>query len=645
MKTKNRMLSVALCLVLIGSALISLQCSEPAGAKEIRKFSSYQELESFVNDNTKDIGRLWYGRAEFDAGAPVPAPAPGDSGPDYSGTNIQVAGVDEADIVKTDGEYIYVVSGVRVVIAKAYPPEEAGVLSEIELEGWAAGIFINGDRLVVLEVGTLYYYDDAPVGLSMWPYVPYTPRTSVKVYDVSDRQNPSLQREISVEGDYINSRMIGDYLYMVINEPVYGQEGEVRLPVIHVDNEEKETEATEIYYYDAYDYFYQYTTIIAVNIQDDDLEPAAQTIMVGASGTLYVSLDNIYLTFPVWGRVMWESQTTAIHRIQIDGLEIEYVAGGEVPGMVLNQFSMDEHDGYFRVATTTHRRESLNHIYVLDVEDLAIVGRLENLAPTERIYSARFMGDRAYLVTFEIIDPLFVIDLKDPRNPEVLGELKITGYSGYLHPYDDNHLIGIGKEAEESDDGTFALFGGVKISLFDVSDVNNPRLVDGYEIGDRGTESPVLWDHKAFLFDRSRNLMVLPVSVAEIDEADFPGGVPDWAWGRPVWQGAYVFHISPETGFTLRGRITHVDEAAHPGEDYYYYWSPFSVTRSLYIGDVLYTISEAKVMMNRLEDLTYINEVELPYSTWEPDDYLPEEPPGDEPPVVDNPDGRELPGG
>ena len=636
---KVRIIRVTLCLALIGAVLMSLQCADPVGAKEISRFSSYDQLAKFVNTNTKDVGRFWLGRAESDAAVP----APDASGADYSATNIQVAGVDEADIVKTDGEYIYVVAGNTVVIVKAYPPEEAGVLSEIELEGMAMGIFIKGDRLVVLDGGMPYYYD-APVRLSLiGPYIPYTPRTSIKVYDVSNRQNPSLQRVVSAEGNYVSSRMIGDYAYVVINESVYGEEGEIRLPVIHVDDEEKETPATDIYYYDTYDYFYQYTTIIAVDVQNDDREPTSETILLGASSNLYVSLSNLYLTFPVWGRAlwnMWDSQTTAIHRIHIDGPEIEYVASGEVPGMVLNQFSMDEYEGYFRVATTTHGETSMNHVYILDME-LNVVGRLENLAPGEIVYSARFMGDRGYVVTFRTIDPLFVIDLHDPRNPSVLGELKITGYSGYLHPYDQNHLIGVGREAEEAEEGDFAWFRGVKISLFDVSDVSNPRELDKFEIGHRGTHSPVLWDHKAFLFDRSRNLMVIPVCVAEINEADHPDGVPPWADGNPVWQGAYIFHVSPQSGLELEGGITHFD--VPPDEEQYYsycYWR-YSVQRSLYIGDVLYTISEARIKMNDLNSLDYINEVNLPYSTLEPPYYTPEEPGDVEPPPELPGDGSE----
>lgn len=651
---KHRTGKFIVSMLLVAVLLVTLQYvahrPPPVGAGEIGTFSSYEELKQFVTDNTK--GGYAPRTGFFMARAEMAFDSASSPAPDYSATNIQVAGVDEADIVKTDGQYLYVVSGNRTIIVKAYPPQEARIISEVQVDGMILAVFINGDRLIVFEGGMPYYSGDVrmamPDGGIGMPYMQYIPMTSVLVYDISDRENPVVQREFSAEGDYVSSRMIGDYVYLMTNNPVYENDGEPDLPRIHVDGEEREIPAEDISYCDIYDHYYMYTSIIAINTQDDNEEPTVETILLGASSNLYVSRDNIYLTFPVWGWVMWESQTTAIHRIQIDGTAINYVASGEVPGMVLNQFSMDEHDGHFRVATTTRGQTSMNHIYILDM-DLNTVGRLEDLAKGEIIYSTRFMGERGYVVTFRTVDPLFVIDLSDPSNPTVLGELKITGYSGYLHPYDEDHLIGIGKETTE--EGEFAWYQGVKISLFDVSDVNKPEEIDKVIIGHRGTDSPVLWDHKAFLFDRSRNLMVIPVSVAEIDEAEFPGGVPAWAWGRMVWQGAYVFHVSPETGFTLRDGITHVDKPADAEE--YYNWWPFSIIRSLYIGDVLYTISEAKVMMNSLDDLAYINQVELPYTTWEP--YLigelleaepsSDEPWGDEPSFGEDAEDREVPGG
>jgi inhibitor of cysteine peptidase len=609
------------------------------GENQISRFASYQQLQDFIKANAQDKTSLW--RYNVLAPPSEEDAASGSSAQDYSATNIQVAGVDEADIIKTDGEYIYLVSGNKTIIVKAYPPEQAQVLSEIELEGTVAGIFINGDRLVVFEEETPYYpyYDYYDLPTLKESYIGYTPpKTYIKVYDVSDRKNPRLQRELFADGQYVSSRMVGNYTYVVINESVYEQDDELNLPRIYSGDDEKEIPATEIYYSDVSDYYYMYTTIMAINIQNNDQEPTYETILLGASSNLYVSLNNIYLTFPVWGRDMGDSEKTSIHRIHIDGDQIEYVASGEVPGMVLNQFSMDEYDGYFRVATTTYEGTDQNNIYTLNMA-LNITGSLEGLAPGETIYSARFMGERGYLVTFKQVDPLFVIDLSDPSNPEELGYLKVTGYSDYLHPYDETHIIGIGKET--TDAGEFAWYQGVKISLFDVSDVSNPQEISKLEIGDRGTDSPVLSDHKAFLFDKSRNLLVMPILVAEVDVSEYPEGVPSWAYGEPVWQGAYVFHVSLDVGLNITGRITHIESPLEEG--YYYYYSPFSVKRSLYIDDVLYTISDAKIQMNSLENLDYINEVELPYSTWIPYDYSPDEPRAEEPSMGTGSVGETLP--
>jgi inhibitor of cysteine peptidase len=647
--------AAVLLITVVGFFAADLQGPLHLGGGQISTFASYEELQEFVKTNagykqfywgiSRDGINLFSAGAEGAAPAPLPAAITDHSGADYSTTNIQVAGVDEADIVKTDGEYIYVASGNKTTIVKAYPPEQAEVLSEIELEGTVIGIFISGDRLVVFVEETPYYayYDDVRSGAAEKFYMPYqSPKTYIKVYDVSDRANPQLQREVSTDGQYVSSRMIGDYIYVVVNEPVYEQDDEINLPKIGSENNETEIPATDIYYSDVADYYYMYTTIIAINAQNDSQQPTHETILLGASSNLYVSQNNIYLTFPVWGADMWDSQKTSIHRIHIQGSEIEPVASGEVRGTVLNQFSMDEYDGYFRVATTTWDETTQNNVYILNMA-LNTTGSLENLAPGETIYSARFMGKRGYLVTFKQVDPLFVIDLEDPYHPQVLGYLKVTGYSDYLHPYDETHIIGIGKET--TDAGTFAWYQGVKISLFDVTDVSNPVEISKLEIGDRGTDSLVLSDHKAFLFDRSKNLLVMPILVAEVDVSDYPGGVPDWAYGEPVWQGAYVFNVSLDQGIQIKGRITHIENPSELEQGYYYYYSPFAVERSLYIDNVLYTVSDAQIRMNSLATLDYIGEVELPYSTWTPYDYFPgdENPQPVEPSRVPGPGGETLP--
>lgn len=582
----------------------------PAGQTPLMRFSSQDELKTFLN-RSQHYGysiNFWEGSSGIFSSTMklTPQGTAGTVVPEYSTTNIQVAGVDEADIVKTDGQYIYLVSGQNITILRAYPPEEAEVLSQIRLNGSLGGIFIYvcGDRLAVL--GTEYNLDGKETTESSTFYIAY--RTFIRIYDVTDRGRPELKRDLSIDGGYVNSRMIGDYVYLITSQPAYLQGDYVVLPTIYSEDGTRKISATDVYYSNTTDQYYQYTTIAAVNVQKDLEEPAYQTVLMGWASCIYVSLSNIYLAFPDYAG---GAMGTRIYRLSVDGREISQEAVGGVPGYVLNQFSMDEYGDHFRIATTTQGTSPRNHVYVLNMS-LGIVGRLEDLAPGESIYSARFMGDRCYLVTFKKVDPLFVIDLKSPDNPRVLGKLKIPGYSDYLHPYDENHLIGVGKETVETKEGDFAWYQGVKISLFDVSDVEKPKEMAKYEIGDRGTDSPVLTDHKAFLFDRSRGLLVIPVLVAEIDEEKYPNGVPSNTYGDYVWQGAYVFNVSLDEGFTLRGRVTHIEDGAGFLKSGYYFSSPYSVERSLYIGSVLYTISDRKVKMNSLETLAEVNEVELP---------------------------------
>jgi inhibitor of cysteine peptidase len=531
---------------------------------------------------------------------------------DYSGTNIQVEGVDEADMVKTDGEYIYLVSGSRVYIVKAYPPGESKVLATLALEREASALYINGYKLVVIS-SPQYYWGN-------WDIMPREEqdlKTYIWVYDLSEaRSYPYLERTVSVDGYYTNSRMIGDYVYAITSQPAVLNASEPILPVIKSGNYSCEVQATDVWYTNDTDSYYGYTSIVAIDLSDPDAEMAHETYLLGSTSTIYASLDSIYLTASGWveDRVSgWE--TTKIFKISVNGLDIQYAAEGVVPGRVLNQFSMDEREGYFRIATTNgfatrSGASTSNNIYVLNAS-LGVTGRLEGLAPGEDIYSARFMGRRCYLVTFKKVDPLFVIDLSDPERPEVLGKLKIPGYSDYLHPYDENTLIGVGKETEEAEEGDFTWYQGVKISLFDVSDVSDPREIAKFEIGDRGTDSPVLHDHKAFLFSRAKNLLVIPVLVAEIDEGDYSGDVPANAYGEYVYQGAYIFHVSPGQGIELRGRVTHIDDPQEFLKSGYWFDSELSVERSLYIDDVLYTISRGMIKINGLFDLSEMRSVEL----------------------------------
>jgi hypothetical protein len=400
--------------------------------------------------------------------------------------------------------------------------------------------------------------------------------------------------------------MIGDYVYAVVNKYAATTDNNtVTLPVIQTGNDTYEVSASSIYYTGLVDYSYYFTSVIAVNVQDSGENPTIESFLLGSTSNIYVSTENIYLTSPIY----FSPYGTAIHKISVKDGNISPVVSGNVLGYVLNQFSMDEYNGFFRIATQDRGSTSV-HVFNKNLE---VVGKLEGLAPGETLHSARFMGGRCYLVTFVKIDPLFVIDLEDPTNPQVLGELKIPGYSDYLHPYDENHIIGVGKETVESETGDFAWYQGVKISLFDVTTVSQPKEIGKIEIGDRGTDTPVLRDHKAFLFSSSKNLLVLPILLAEIDEAKYyPNPVPPYAYGDFVWQGAYVLNVTLEDGFEVRGGITHIENITELMESGDFFSSPYTVTRALYIDDLLYTVSSKKVKINSLGDLSEVAVVDLP---------------------------------
>jgi uncharacterized secreted protein with C-terminal beta-propeller domain len=603
--------SIIIFAIIVGSSplfiLSNLLTESPItlGNPTLDKFTSYTQMFQFLNrshTNPPYYYRPQIGGTLLRTFSALEADA-GKQTLDYSTTNIQVEGVDEVDIIKTDGQYIYLAAVNRIHIAQAYPPEEAAVTATIKLNDTIIGIFVNEDRLVVFTQG----YPD-------WRYyeavVQY--QTQIRIFDIEDRNNPALENEITLDGYYYNSRMIGEYIYVTTNHPAYIKDEEIILPTITRNNETEKVEATDVYYSDAEDYYHSFTTVVSINIETSEI--IHEAFLVGYSTCLYVSPNNIYIATPKYGE---DTQTTEIHRIHIDNGDITYETSGQVPGYVLNQFSMDEYNDNFRIATTQGntartfaQAASTNNVYILD-QNLTIIGRLEELAPNEQIYSARFTGTRCYLVTFKKVDPLFVISLEDPANPRVLGKLKIPGYSNYLHPYDNNLLMGIGKETVEAEEGDFAWYQGVKLSLFDASDVENPKEVDKYIIGDRGTDSPVLHDHKALLINKERNLLVIPVLVAEIDEEKYPGGVPANAYGDFVWQGAYVFTITENT-IELRGGITHLDDDSELLKSGYYFSSEYSVKRSFYIEDYLYTISDKKVRINNLADLSVVNEIDLP---------------------------------
>lgn len=512
--------------------------------------------------------------------------------PEYSTTNVQVAGVDEADVVKTDGRYLYIASGCNVSILRAYPPEELEVLSTLSLNACVSGLYIYGDRLAVLCPG---YWEGR-----MGPYICcWWGNTLLEVYNISDKGNPSLITRVSLDGYYLSSRMVDGYLYLVVNKPaILFNMSVADLPRIEIDGEVIEVKPEEVYYHNKTEGGHTFTTIAAINLLHLEAPPQHITFLIGTASELYASRRNLYIAIPEYfkGSGGWWRAWTSIHRVSFESGNILYEAAGRVPGNVLDQFSMDEYEGYFRIATTSWiqdptkgmRLVRMNNLYILDL-DLEIVGRLEGLAPGEEIHSARFMGDRCYLVTFRRIDPLFALDLSEPKMPRVLGKLKIPGYSDYLHPYGEGYLIGVGKEVVVEGDVTYER--GVKVSLFDVSDPTKPREVAKIELGGSGSDTPVRWEHKAFLFIEDRNLLVMPIALTWMD----------WRKTTNFQQGVVVLEISLE-GIEVKGWITHLDGGRLPS------WR-WAVRRALYIGDYLYSISDGLVKVNSLMDLSEVTAV------------------------------------
>jgi uncharacterized secreted protein with C-terminal beta-propeller domain len=386
------------------------------------------------------------------------------------------------------------------------------------------------------------------------------------------------------------------------------------LPRVYATTAVTEIAPSKIYYSETANYadvsnnYFTYTTFIGLNVNDNGQKLTNMTVLMGGASTMYVSLSNIYVTYPTWNE---GNGYTAIYRISVNKDALAFEAKGSVAGNVLNQYSMDEYNGNFRLATTNWKETTQNSVFVLD-SNLTMVGslQLQNSEVRETIQSARFIGDKAYIVTFQQKDPFFVLDMSNPEAPRVAGKLEIPGYSSYLHPYDENHVIGLGMENST-----------VKLSLFDVTNVNAPTEMAKYIVQGDYSSSDALYEPKAFLFDEAKQLLVIPVSITQYGVIGGGGIIPPVApnpSGKDVgststpsmqggyWQGAYVFKLTLN-GFELVGGITHQENTTAQ----YYGDYNFNVNRALYIGNTLYTVSNGEVKLNSLTDLSQIAEIKL----------------------------------
>lgn len=475
----------------------------------------------------------------------------------YSDTNIQVSGVQEADIMKTDGEYIYTISKAyrNVIIYKA-----------------------EGDDTKV--VSTIKFYDDDIRDMKYYPWEMYVTNnriviirstvygeeTRVDIYDISDKTKPKYINGLGQGGYCLSSRMIGDTLYLLTNfvfDENYTKDPNTFIPyLINFQNNKGEKTLMDPSDISMIPYPKQYRYLVVTGIDTQNPEEHISSKAVFGSGdNVYANLENIYVASVTRKDL---KDTTRLLRLSLDKGVVDVENVGSVPGRILNQFSMDEYDGYFRIVTQSDNEGS--NLFVLD-DKLKIIGRLEGLAKGESNFSVRFNGDIGYFVTAKMInykfyDPLFTVDLSDPENPTIMSALDIPGYSSYLHPYGENLLFGLGRDTVT-----------IKLSMFDVSDKTKVFEKHKFILDSKYRYSSALDSHKALLVAPNRNIIGFSA------ETDY-----------------LVFTYDENEGFGLAA-VINIDDLVKINRD------SSNVARGLYIGDYLYVYyPEAGLVVCRMDD-------------------------------------------
>ncbi|EFI68109.1 beta-propeller domain-containing protein [Lysinibacillus sp. HST-98] len=521
-----------------------------------------------------------------------------------STTNNQVEGVEEGDIVVVKDGFIYNAKDQSITVVNAKDPKNLKVATSIKLKDsqYISKLALYDNLLIA--IGDQYI---EKAGTAM---------VTASIYDISNPSNPKHVRDVGQEGFLQDIRITNDTLYLIGNMyPNYWMLQENNktdlkpktfdsmagleyksLPLEKISILPNTMDGT-------------YSLITAVDLKNGAKTTANTKGYLGGSSGLYMSENALYLTTPMYEsnidvssekRVMdmiWlpRSADTQIFKWNVDGTTLNFVGSTEVKGTVLNQYSMDEYKGNFRIFTTegntwNEKSTSYNHLFILD-EHLKPLGSVKDMAPGEKIYSARFMGEKAYVVTFKQVDPLFVIDVANPKKPAVLGELKIPGFSNYLHPLDETHLIGIGYDTEQRYDSytkrNFTVTTNMKMSLFDVSDFRNPREQSTVKIGGKGSSSEVQYNPKALFRNKEFNYFGFPVVLYEAGKGD-----------EVVYQGhgAQIYEITAEKGIVLKGNIINRNN-----NEAYENWEQV-VQRVVYIDDTLYTIARNEVKSYQLND-------------------------------------------
>jgi uncharacterized secreted protein with C-terminal beta-propeller domain len=539
--------------------------AKPRAAKRIKIFNSCPTLIGYATRHVPPMPPRPIEDTPQRTDMPVSAPAPaeGGGGEDTSQTNVQEVGVDEPDTVKTDGTTIFAIANGRLhaIDARAETPK---LLATLPLEdGWDTTMLLHKDRALLLGSG--------PLGARM---------TEV---DVSDPAKLTVLRTEDVDGYIVDARMTGHTARVVVSsypEAVYGPPGLRAKPagwlptrtVKNVRTGHTVTGRVACRKVRRPAVFSGAGILTVYTVDTTKGLPAVDVDAIFTGGeTVYASPSSLYVATQRWDT---EEANTSIHRFDIsDPDRTWYTASGMVPGSLLNQFSLSEDKGILRAASTVgFGPDSESKVTTLTGSGGHLVqrGQVGGLGRGESIYAVRFIGDVGYVVTFRQTDPLYTIDLADPANPRVRGELKIPGYSAYLHPVGDDLLLGVGQEATAE-----GRVQGLQLSLFDVSDLARPVRLQKARIAERWSSSEVEWDHHAFLWWPATKLAVLP-----IDSEGF--------------RGAAGFRVERDGGIAQIGRISHPAAKAS--------WTP-PVSRSVVVGDRLFTMSDLGVKASGLDQL------------------------------------------
>ncbi|TWT41799.1 Beta propeller domain protein [Phycisphaerae bacterium RAS1] len=670
----------------------------PPTVKPILKpFDSPDQLLSYFREQAAPHGGDRNVQEEFGVGGPLPpvasddAAAGGDgegtatggdgdnaSGTPYSTTNLQEAGVDESDVVKNDGEHIFLARGRTLRIINADPAGDLAEIGQVELNARVDSLYLLGDTVLAIGQNWANYALDPGFGgaeIAIWP--PYYQNNSLTVtqIDITDPAAPTIAHEVELEGSLATSRLINGKLILIISvapelplNPTPQRMAELDLtdvlPKVTVDGAAETMVGWESWLYPSNPDGYFMTAVVTLNASDVSRQVGSVAVLANA-GTIYASTEAVYLTDATFDISDNYREQTVVHKFALgdDGVA-EYVASGVAPGRLLNQFALSEHDGFLRLATYNSAffvfdgegsvgvgssgggvavdgpgasegseggqvepakppqqarddesdpdgvvsialdpTQASSAVYVLsqDGGELNVVGSVEGIAPNERMFAARFLGNRCFLVTFEQIDPLFAIDLSDPTAPHVVGELEVPGYSEYLHPVGDNLLIGLGRSTDTAPWGG-TVVKSVQLSLFDVSDLSSPRLIDQLSLGGYFSYSDAGYDHKAFTFLEETGMLAIPAQLYPDDFDPYSDG-RDSEFVGPDFDGIVCYRVTAD-GFEPSGRLASV----LPDQQEYYY-TPWR--RAVIIADHLFAVTPGGLRAAPLTNLTQTSSVVL----------------------------------